>query len=427
MDEIDLWIKTILFIVLLAFSAFFSSSEVAIFGLSRRDEEEIKDREDRAANKLKKLLSSPQQTLITILTGNNAVNVAAASLAAILTSDICNYYHIPHTLGIIVEIAVVTGLLLILSEITPKILALRNPLIMALKVAGPISFFRLTLYPIVVFFTAITEFFTRVLGVDKIRLTYSTEELKTLVEISEEKGHLEESEREMISSIFEFGETLVKEIMVPRTDMKMVETDVSLDEIVDAIKKGGFSRYPVFDVNRDNVIGMLYAKDLLPYIQQKSQDFDLPSLMRPAYFVPENKEIAELLREFQKEKVHLAVVVDEYGGTAGIVTLEDILEEIVGEIQDEYDHEKPLFVKHGKDLIIAEAKMTIEAVNDLLEENVISADGDYETLGGFIYDLTGKIPSEEEGIDFGDYKFTIAEVDGQRLMKIRIEKTGVSD
>lgn len=425
MDEIDLWVETVLFIVLLFFSAFFSSSEVAIFGLSRRDEEEIKEREDGSARKLKRLLSSPQQTLITILTGNNAVNVAAASLAAILTSDICSYYGIPHTLGIIVEIAVVTALLLILSEITPKILALRNPLIVALKVAGPINFFKILLYPVAAFFTAITEFFTRVLGVDRIRLTYSTDELKTLVEISEEKGQLEESEREMISSIFEFGETLVKEIMVPRTDMKVVEMGVSLEEIVETIKEGGFSRYPVFDVNRDNVIGMLYAKDLLPYIQQKSKDFDFQSLLRPAYFVPENKEISELLREFQKDKVHLAVVVDEYGGTAGIVTLEDILEEIVGEIQDEYDQETPLFIRDGEGVITAEARMTIEDVNDLLEEDVIPADGDYETLGGFIYDLTGKIPSEREGIDFGNYKFIIAELDGQRLMKIRIEKTGV--
>ena len=427
MDDIDLWFKTILFIVLLFLSAFFSASEVAIFGLSRKDEEELKEKDDNASRKLKELLSSSQKTLIAILTGNNAVNVAAASIAAILTTDICQYYRLPHNIGIIIEIIVVTILLLVLSEITPKIIALRSPCHLARRVAVPIYYFRVVLYPLVALFAAITGFFTRLVGVEKIRLTYSADELKTLVEISEEKGQLEETEKEMISSIFEFGETLVKEIIIPRTDMKMVEAGTSLAEIVDSIKKWGFSRYPVFELNRDNVTGMLYAKDLLPYIRNHRKDFKLDDLLRPAYFVPENKEIAELLREFQLNKIHLAVVVDEYGGTAGLVTLEDILEEIVGEIQDEYDRETVPYTTTKDGTIVADARLTVEEVNKILEDDIIPDEGDYETLGGFIYDLTGKIPIQSEAISFGEYNFTVTEVDGQRIMKIEIEKKVVSD
>jgi len=420
LDAIDLWIETILFIVLLFLSAFFSAAEVAIFGLSRRDEEEFSEREDKASRKLSALLASSQRTLITILTGNNAVNVAAASLAAIIASNICAYYHIAPSLGLIIEIVVVTGLLLILGEITPKIFALQNPRLLALRVAAPITLIKTVIYPLVTFFAAITDFFTRLVGVEKIRLTYSADELKTLVEISEEKGNLEEAEREMISSIFEFGDTLVKEIMIPRTDIKMMEMDTSLEEMVDNIKEWGFSRYPIYKETRDNVIGMLYAKDLLPYIRSGGEKFNLAKLMRKAYFVPENKEIAELLREFQVNKIHLAVVVDEYGGTAGIITLEDILEEIVGEIQDEYDQEAALFSRQSDGSIIADARMTIEDVNEALEENLIPEDDDYETLGGFVYDLFGKIPQTNESREFGGHIFTVLEIEGQRLKRIRI-------
>ena len=427
MEEIDLyfWIKVLLFFILLAFSAFFSGSEVAIFGLSPRDKDEVKEGKVRSDRRLKKLIDSPKKTLITILTGNNTVNIAAASVAALLTKDICDFYELNQSVGILIEIAVVAGLILMLSEITPKIVALRNPLLISRKTAGFLTGLNLLLYPVVFFFSSITELFAKFLGVERVRLTYSTDELKTLVEVSEERGQLEEAEKEMITSIFEFGETLVKEIMVPRTDMRMISADSSLKDIIGSIKERGFSRYPVFEDNLDNIIGMLYAKDLLPYIRGVKEDFILMKVKRPAYFVPENKEIAELLREFQKNKVHLAIVIDEYGGTAGLVTLEDILEEIVGEIQDEYDRESPLYVRESPEVVVADARMDIEDLNEILGGEVIPTDGDFETLGGFIYDLTGRIPSENERIDHGDYLFIIKEVEGQRLKRIRIERKGV--
>ncbi len=425
MDVIDLWVETLIFILLLALSAFFSGSEVAIFGLSPREQDEIKESKDRAARKLMRLLETPQQTLITILTGNNAVNIAAASVAALLADDIGKLSKIPQVWILLIEVAVVTGLILILSEITPKIFALRNPKLISLKVASPISFIRLLLFPVVGVFTAITDFFTRALGVEKIRLAYSTEELKTLVEVSEEKGQLEESEKEMITSIFEFGDTLVKEIMVPRTDMHMLSADSNLDEIVNYISEEGNSRYPVFKDDRDDVIGFLYAKDLLFYLQENLGDFNIEKILRPPNFVPENKEISELLKEFQKDKIHMAVVVDEYGGTAGLVTLEDILEEIVGEIQDEYDQESPLFSRIDANTITADARMSIHDFNEVLGQKLISGDQDFETLGGFIYHQMGRIPSEQESIEFGEYIFTVIEIDGQRLKQIRVEKKGV--
>ena len=427
MEEIGFyfWAKVLLFFILLVFSAFFSGSEVAVFGLSPRDKDVIKEGKAGSDRRLRKLIDSPKRTLITILTGNNAVNIAAASVAALVTKDICDFFELNSSLGIVIEIVVVTGLILILSEITPKIIALRNPLLISRKAAGFLIGLKFLLYPVVVFFSSITEMFARILGIEQMRLTYSTDELKTLVEVSEERGQLEESEKEMITSIFEFGETLVKEIMVPRTDMQTIGMGYSLKEIIDNIKEWGFSRYPVFQDNRDNIIGILYAKDLLPYLRGVKEDFDLTKVKRQAYFVPENKEIAELLREFQKNKIHLAVVIDEYGGTAGLVTLEDILEEIVGEIQDEYDREAPLYVRESSDVITADARMDIEDVNEILGGEIIPTEGDFETLGGFIYDLTGRIPSENEGIEHGEYLFIIKEVDGQRLTSIRIEKKGV--
>ena len=422
MDEIDLWVKTITFILLVFASAFFSGSEVAIFGLSREDKEELNNRKQPSARKLQKLLDAPQKTLVTILTGNNLVNISAASIAALLASDFTKLYNIPNYIGIIFEVVVVTFILLILSEITPKMFALRNPMSIAIRVAPAIDMIRVLIFPAVWVFAAFTDFVARILGVAKIKLIYSTEELKTLVEISEEKGQLEESEREMISSIFTFGDTLVKEIMVPRMDVSMIGIDTPLQSLIDHINTSGFTRYPVFKGNQDEIAGFLYAKDLLRFIRDKEQTFNLEDILREPYFVPENKEIADLLKEFQKNKIHVAIVVDEYGGTAGLVTLEDILEEIVGEIQDEYDQETPLYTKISADEFDADAIMPIEKVNEMLGEKVLPDAGDYETLGGFIYDLTGKIPTENEFVDYGGYKFIVIEVEGQRLTKIRIER-----
>ena len=421
MDDIDLWIKILVFFGLLLLSAFFSGSETAVFSLTIHDQDELRQRKDKASKRLLRLLESPQKTLITILTGNIAVNVAAASIAVLLVSDFCELYHIPQVWGIFAEIIIVTGLIMILSEISPKIFALRNPKYLALRAAPLMEFFRIILFPVSIVLSKFTEFISSVLGVGRQRIIYSPEELKALVEVSEETGQLEKEEREMISSIFEFGDTLVKEVMVPRTDMNMINVDSSLEEIVNKIKELGHSRYPVHEGNRDNVIGFLYAKDLLPYLEH-GEDFDLRKVIRPPNFVPKNKEIDQLLKEFQKDKIHMAVVVDEYGGTDGLITLEDILEEIVGEIQDEYDQESPLYTRLNDSVIVAEAKMEIADVNELLEDDLIPTKDDYETLGGFIYDLFGSVPEAGESIDYSGYKFTIEEVEGQRLIKIRIEK-----
>ena len=421
MDEIDVWVKLLVFIFLLLLSAFFSGAETALFSLTVHDQEELRRKKGKAAKKLLKLLESPQKTLVTILTGNNVVNVTAASIAALMASDFCQSYGLSRTLGIIVEVVVVSSLILVLSEISPKIVALRNPRLIAHQAASGMELFRIILYPANIVFTAFSEFISRVMGVDKQRLIYSPEELKALVEVSEERGQLEKTEREMISSIFEFGDTLVKEVMIPRTDINMINVESALEEIVDMIKEKGHSRYPVFQENRDDIIGFLYAKDLLPFLGKKEK-FDLKKTLRPSYFVPKNKEIDQLLKEFQKEKKHIALVVDEYGGTDGLITLEDILEEIVGEIQDEYDQEPPKYKRISPTVIEVEARMEIEEVNDILKTDLIPTDGDFETLGGFIYDMTGRVPQVGESIEHSNYRFTVEEVEGQRLIKIRIEQ-----
>jgi len=418
----ELILYTIVFFILLSLSAFFSGSETAYFSLSPATVDRFRSSRKRAEQRVATLLTNPRQLLITIVVGNTLVNITTASLAAILTERISRAMQVSQHIGLIVDVIVVTFVILIASEILPKVIAVRDAERYARLSSRFLSFFYYLIFPVSYFLARFTRFLQKRLGFTEDKTFLSEEELKTLVEMGEEHGTLQKDEREMIHSIFEFGETTVKEIMVPRTDMVCVEASTTLTDLMKLVKTKLHSRIPVYKGRIDNVIGILYVKDLLPYLTKRRRErLDLEKLVRPAYFVPEQKKIDELLREFQKERIHMALVVDEYGGIAGLVTLEDIIEEIVGEIQDEYDKEAPLYKKIDENTFIVDGRMPLEEINEELHLNLPTEEG-FETISGFILSKLGALPKEKEKVEYDGYVFIVERVTRNRIIKVRIEK-----
>ncbi len=381
----------------------------------------LKESASRASTRIVNLLAKPRLLLITILVGNTIVNVAAATVAALLTADLSAYFQFSERIAIIIEVVIVTLVLLIFSELTPKIFAVKNSYQFAITVSIPLQIFAFILYPIVFILDRFPDLFSGLLATRVKKHLLSKEELKTLIDVSEEKGALEQDEREMIHSIFEFSKTTTKEIMVPRIDMVCAEKSILPAELINLIKEKGHTRIPLYDEKVDNILGIIHAKELLPFINNKTLQVDLVSLARPAMFVPESKLIDELLKDFQVEKQHMAIVVDEYGGTAGLITLEDVIEEIVGEIQDEYDKEKPLYRKIDDNHFLVDAKIDLDVLNEELKLN-IPVDKSYESLGGFIFNLIGSVPEKKQEIDHGIYKFIIEKIERNRIVEVLIIK-----
>ena len=286
----------------------------------------MRHKKDYGSKQVVQLLTHPKKLLITIIVGNTIVNIGAASLAAIVTLDICKNLGINPKIGILIDVIIVTFVILIVAEIIPKVAAVKNSKKIARNFAFPLTIFLYLFLPIVSIFHALIQWLTSIFNVSKNRLLLSEDELRSIVDMGEEKGTLQQDEKEMIHSIFEFSETTVKEIMIPRIDMVCISIDSKLESLLSLIKKHLHSRIPLYKEKVDIIIGIIYAKDLLPFVNRKSnEDANLEKLARPAYFVPEQKKIDELLREFQTQRIHMAIVVDEYGGTSGIVTLEDII------------------------------------------------------------------------------------------------------
>lgn len=249
------------------------------------------------------------------------------------------------------------------------------------------------------------------------------EEIHALLQVGHEHGTLEPEERKMIHSIFGFGDTSVREVMVPRIDMVTVEIETPYEEIVKIVTACGHSRIPVYREKVDDIAGMIYAKDLLA-LSGNHSNFNLEKLLRPTYFVPEEKKIDELLKEFQTEKIHIAVVVDEYGGTAGLVSMEDIIEEIVGEIQDEYDEEQPKLIHENEKTVIASGRITISELNEQINFELLPESEAYDTLAGFVFSQLGDVPDVGRNFEFDGYEFTVEEVVNKRITRIRLEKVG---
>lgn len=418
-------LKIFFFIVFLILSAFFSGAETAYFSLSKIKLQHLKESGIRRALRVAKLLDQPKQLLITILIGNTTVNVAAATVAALLTTDLCAQFQINEKLALFLEISVVVCVLLLVGEITPKIIAVKNAVSFSQQISFALQIISYVLYPFTFILAGFTNFISKIFSISDIGVFLSQEELKTLIDVGEEKGAIEEEEKEMIHSIFQFAHTSVREIMVPRIDMICVDSDMPLDELIGLIKSRGFTRIPLYEDRVDNIQGIIHAKDLLPSIKLEEDSLktisqDLVKIARPVHYVPENKKIDDLLREFQSERIHMAIVVDEYGGTAGLITLEDVIEEIVGEIQDEYDTERPLFRKVNEVTFLVDGKINIHELQEEVLKMPIPISEGYDTLAGLIFDHTGYVPKENEKITYDRFDFIIEKIVKNRIVLVRI-------
>ncbi len=409
-----------LFVILLLMSAFFSASETAYFTLPKSTIEKFARSKKVLARQVASLLKEPRRLLIAIIIGNTLVNVAIASIATIMTTGLIQQYALNETVALFANVVIVTFIILFFSEILPKITAIKSAKKLSQNFALPLTFFFYLFYPLSYVLDLFTQQMAAVFGAERDKFNLTEQELRTLVDVGEEHGALLKEEKEMIHGIFEMSGTVAREIMVPRTDMICLEKNANLNTVLNTVKQYMHSRIPVYDKTVDNIVGILYVKDLLPFIKKKStSDFNLEKIVRPAYYVPEQKKINELLREFQAEKIHMAIVVDEYGGTSGLVTLEDVIEEIVGEIQDEYDKETPLIQKINENAYLVDGGMLIDEINEERGLDLPTEEG-VDTLAGFLLGQFGSVPKVKEQIDYNGYQFTIEKATKKRIQLVRI-------
>jgi CBS domain containing-hemolysin-like protein len=396
-------------VVLLFFSGFFSSAETALFSISRVKARHLGKMAGRTNLLIMRMKEDPHRLLATILIGNNLVNIGASSLATALALD----YFQDRAVGIVT--GVMTFLILVFGEIFPKSIATRNNILISKIVILPIFWLSILFFPLIKFL----DFIPKLTGKIKRTPTVTEEELLTFVEVVEEEGEIKEEEKELIHNIFEFDDTNAYEIMTPRADMYVIDAD---DELrVDEIVKSGFSRIPVIRGDIDHVVGILNIKDLFMRHLTASAPLDVRELMQPPYFVPENKKLDSLLRQFKRRKSHLAIVVDEHGGVAGLITLEDVLEEIVGEISDETDKVEARIVSLKNKEWIVLGKTDVEEVNEKIPMEIPESK-EYDTFSGFVLNQIGKIPQEKEEIPIGSFIVTVQKKDGNRISEYHVRQ-----
>ena len=418
-----LW-QIVAFFILLGISAFFSGSETALFNLKLTDVEKLKHDLAPSSRLIVKLLKTPKRLLITILSGNTIVNVALASMAAFITAGIARENGFNQIAALAIETVVLTIILVILGEITPKVLAMRHSLGFASRIAGSLSFIFKLVSPFAQIVYTLVEKMVNLLGVQPEENFVSDEEIKALVELGQDQGVIGEDEKEMIHSIIEFGDTQSKEIMIPRPDVVMFHTDMSREDVLTIIRESGFSKYPLYRDQIDQIKGIVFIKDILPYLHSSSQRINLQRLARPAMFVPEHQPIDELLREMQHQKQKLGIVVDEYGGFSGMVAVEDIIEEVLGDLKDEIDDStvETEIVKIARDVYMIEAATPLDDVAEILGVE-FPEERDYDSIGGLIYFSLGTIPARGESINYGDFNFEVISVVKNRIEKVKVSRS----
>ena len=412
-------IKWILLGTLLLASALISGAEVAFFSLTPSVIEQAKESEPKRTEKIERLLKQPKRLLATILVANNFINIAIVLLFANLSNSLLSGVENELT-QLFIEVVVITFIILLFGEILPKIYANRNNLSFAQFMAGTI--YALDAY-FLFYLTRPMSYVTHVLEkrFGQRSSSFSVDELSQALELTEQNDTTQEEDK-ILQGIVAFGNTDTKQVMCPRVDVFALSTSMSLDEILPQLIEEGYSRIPVYKERLDKIEGILYSKDLMPNLHLPN--FDWTALLRPAYFVPENKKLDDLLKEFQQKKIHIAVVVDEYGGTSGVVTLEDLIEEIVGDITDEFDDEDIEYSKIDEKNYVFEAKVSLKdfyRITDLpIEEEFEKAKGEAETLGGFIIEVAGQLPRLRQKLNFENISFTIESVDKKRIKRVKV-------
>ncbi|HKL96301.1 MAG TPA: gliding motility-associated protein GldE [Paludibacteraceae bacterium] len=410
-------ITLLIIALLLGASAFMSASEVGFFSLTPHHRNEMESSNDEADRGVLKLLEQPEYLLATILISNNFVNVAIVILSAFFIDSLFDFSQIP-MLKFVIQTGVITFLLLLFGEIMPKVYATQNPLKMTRKAYKTFGLLNKILKP----FSKILVNSTHVVNKRLAKRRHNNLSIDELSEALELTTDANNEEKEILKGIVNFGNTTVDGVMTSRLDMVTVDLKTPYSEVLNTVIELGYSRIPVLQDSQDNIRGILYIKDLLPHLT-KTNSFKWQSLIRPAFFVPETKKIDDLLRDFQKNKIHVAIVVDEFGGTLGMITMEDILEEVVGDISDEYDEDETLYTKIDDTTYLFEAKIQL---NDFFKVTHIESDifedktDEVDTLAGLLLELKGDIPSLSEQITFGDYTFEILAVDNRRIQKVKL-------
>ncbi len=419
MEGSSLALRLVALVILILFGAFFSASETALFASNRLVLRRLRDRGDRRAQTAHRLLEDPGRLLTTLLAGNTMADVGAAVLATSIALSLFSRLG-----GEWAAFVGVTLLVLIVSALAPKTLAARHADRMALWVAGPIAGFDRLFRPLIRVLALLATALIRPFGapITTKPPVVTEEQLRFLVQVGEEEGVIEEEAREMIHSIFEFGDTVVREVMRPRIDIVGVPQAATINEAIGTVMEQGHSRLPVYKGSVDHIVGVVYMRDLIPALRQGRLDQSVVEVQRPAFFVPETKKVDELFKEMQRKKVSMAIVLDEYGGTAGLVTMEDLLEEIVGEIQDEYDlEEKPIQLLDDHTAIV-NARTHIHEVNEVLDLRLPDEDESVDTIGGLIYAQLGRIPAQGETVSLPSAELRVEKTLGQRITRVRITR-----
>ncbi|NTV76515.1 MAG: HlyC/CorC family transporter [Methanothrix sp.] len=400
---------------LLCLSAFFSASETALMSLSKIRLIHMLEEKVRGASVIDRLRENPSKLLGTILVGNNLVNIGASSIATVLA---IKYFG---DTGVGIATGITTVLVLIFGEITPKALAAQKSEKISLIVARPISILAYLLGPIVFVFTQIAGFFMRLMGCERSANlpSITEEELKSMVNLGEEEGVIEDHEKTMICNVFDFGDQLIKDVMIQRMDIVAININATYDDIVKIIKTEQYSRYPIYNKRIDNIVGILNVKELV--YRDPEEVFDMKKFVKKPYYTFEFMNTSELFNEMKKHRTHMAIVLDEYGGTAGIVTMEDLVEEIVGDISDEYDmHTQEIeTIREGE--YIVDGSTRIEELNELIGTRIESEH--YDSVGGFVIELIGRLPKQGESVEYMNTKFLIENMERNRIKKIRVLMT----
>jgi putative hemolysin len=406
-------LKFLALCVLIVCSAVLTGAEAAYFSLGRARLKHVAP-EDELAGEPKTLIARPHELLVTLLVGITVINIGAASLAATIADNIFG-----PTVGMFVTIIVLVFVLTTFGEILPMTLAVKYPE-RFLAIAGrPVAWLSVILAPVRAALAGLTALMVRIVSRGRVeQATLSEEELRTLVDVGASEGVVEREEREMIHKVFELEDTLVRSVMVPRTDMVCLDVETPTAEILPALREHLHSRVPAYEGSIDVIVGILYAKDLLPFMEGLPPDFDVRAHLHPPYFVPESKRADALLQEFQAKRVQMAIVVDEYGGTAGLVTLEDLLEELVGEIADEYDEPERLIQRVDATTYRVAGKLPIEQLNAATGLK-ISNEG-YDTVGGWVLDLFGRVPRRAERAETAELQLTVEKVERTRIVEVLV-------
>jgi putative hemolysin len=410
--------NAIIFILLLISSGLVSGSEVAFFSLNADDISSMDEKSDKRATKAIHLVESPKNLLSTVLILNNLINIGIVTLTTFLS---WNLFGLGATgiIVILVQTIGVTFAIVFFGEIVPKVYATKARVEFSLMMAPSIYFFSILLKPITAFLMSMSNFIEK--RIKKKGYTLSVDELNQALEITGEDTS--EEEKDILKGIVNFGTLSVKQVMQSRMDITAVEIETDFHELMDKINKSGYSRIPVFRETIDSIEGILYIKDLLPHVE-KDEDFEWSTLIRKGFFVPENKKVDTLLKDFQKKRVHMAIVVDEYGGTSGLVTLEDLIEEIIGEINDEFDDAEDFYFKElDANTYIFEGKISLNDFCKKLDLDTQIFDevkGESESLGGLLLELNSNFPKNGSKIYFESFEFTILAVDTKRIKKVKV-------